>query len=42
VLQQLADRYMIISEFENDSRIYVDGRRINYRGLLAKIKSTIA
>lgn len=42
VVQTLESRYSIISEHENDSNIFVGGRKIVYKGFLAKIKSSAA
>ena len=39
VVQTINESYTIISEHENASSIYLDGRKINYKGFLAKIKS---
>jgi putative methyltransferase (TIGR04325 family) len=39
VVKTVTERYTIISEHENDSYIFLDGRKINYRGFLAKNKS---
>ena len=36
VKQKISERYSIISEHKNDSRIYLDGRKIQYKGFLAK------
>jgi len=39
VVETISETYIVVSEHENDSSIYLDGRRINYKGFLAKIKS---
>ncbi|HET7003018.1 MAG TPA: methyltransferase, TIGR04325 family [Puia sp.] len=33
-----SDRYMLISEHENESSIFLDGKKIQYKGLFFKIK----
>lgn len=39
VLAAISENYTIVSEHYNDSQIYLDGRKIRYRGLMAKIKT---
>jgi len=39
IVQTVTEFYTIISEHENDSYIFLDGRKIHYRGFLAKLKS---
>ena len=38
VKKTLSDTYALISEHQNDSFIFLDGKKIQYRGLLYKIK----
>jgi putative methyltransferase (TIGR04325 family) len=38
VKKTLSDMYILISEHQNDSFIFLDGKKIQYRGLLFKIK----
>jgi len=38
VKQKVGEAYSIISEHKNDSIIYLDGHKIQYKGFLAKIK----
>jgi len=38
VKKTLSDSYEMISEHDNDSVIFLDGKKIQYRGLLYKIK----
>lgn len=38
VKKTLSDTYTLISEHQNDSFIFLDGKKIQYRGLLFKIK----
>jgi len=38
VKKTLSDMYMLISEHQNESFIFLDGKKIQYRGLLFKIK----
>lgn len=40
VIQRIRKKYAVISEHENDLFIYVDGKRIQYSGFLAKLKSS--
>ncbi|MFI5153331.1 MAG: methyltransferase, TIGR04325 family [Chitinophagales bacterium] len=35
----VANRYTIVSEHHNESHIYIDGKHINYKGFLGKIKA---
>jgi putative methyltransferase (TIGR04325 family) len=39
VKTKLGDSYELISEHENESFIFLDGRRIQYKGLLYKVKN---
>lgn len=39
VVQTVTEFYTIVSEHENDSYIFLDGRKINYKGFLAKFNS---
>lgn len=39
VIKTIEKSYEIIADFENDSHIYVDGRKVKYRGFLAKLKA---
>jgi hypothetical protein len=36
VKMELTQNYQLISEHENDSCIFLDGKKIRYRGLLLK------
>ena len=39
IKQKISEGYSIISEHKNDSSVYLDGRRIQYKGFLAKINT---
>lgn len=39
VVQQISDRYHLVAEYENESFIYVNNRKLTYRGIIAKLKT---
>jgi len=40
VIESLKQNYKIVAEYKNESFMFLDGRRIQYKGIIAKVNES--